>query len=48
MKPGSGHPYVGAGIDIAEASMNDAGVLDITLADDDDTVFAYQLAAGSL
>jgi opacity protein-like surface antigen len=39
-------PYLGAGIGVALVSMNDVGALGLTLADDDDTVFAYQFAAG--
>lgn len=43
-------PYVGAGIGVASVSLNDvgatAGGLTVELADDDDTVFAYQLGAG--
>lgn len=39
-------PYVGGGIGIANVSINDLAVLGIPLADDDDTVFAYQFGAG--
>lgn len=39
-------PYLGAGIGVAQVSMNDVGALGLTLADDDDTVFAYQFATG--
>ncbi len=38
--------YVGGGAGIANVSINDAEILGIPLADDDDTVFAYQLGAG--
>jgi len=40
-------PYLGAGIGVAQVSINDLGILGISLADDDDTVFAYQFAAGA-
>lgn len=40
-------PYLGAGIGVAQVSMNDVGAAGERLADDDDTVFAYQLAAGA-
>ncbi len=43
-------PYVGGGIGFANVSLNDAGAraggISVELADDDDTVFAYQLGAG--
>ncbi len=39
-------PYLGGGIGLALVSINDATVVGIPLADDDDTVFAYQLGAG--
>ena len=39
-------PYVGGGIGFANVSINDLASLGFFLADDDDTVFAYQLKAG--
>lgn len=39
-------PYVGGGIGVAYLSVNDVGALGNPLADDDDTVFAYQLGVG--
>ena len=39
-------PYVGGGIGVARLSINDAAVLGITLVDDDDIVFAYQVGGG--
>lgn len=39
-------PYIGAGIGLARVSVNDVTVLGEKIADDSDTVFAYQLAAG--
>lgn len=39
-------PYLGGGIGVANVSINDLGVLGLPVADDDDTVFAYQLGAG--
>ncbi len=39
--------YIGGGAGIAKVSINDADVLGIPLADDDDTVFAYQVGAGA-
>ena len=38
--------YIGGGIGYAIVSINDASVLGIPLADDDDSVFAYQLGTG--
>ena len=38
--------YLGGGIGYAIVSINDASILDIPLADDDDSVFAYQLGTG--
>lgn len=40
------HPYIGAGVGFAEVAINDATISGIKLADDSDTVFAYQLMAG--
>ncbi len=39
-------PYVGGGIGVARLSINDAAVLGITVVDDDDIVFAYQVGGG--
>jgi outer membrane autotransporter protein len=39
-------PYVGGGVGFANISANDVEVEGIDVADDDDNVFAYQLAAG--
>lgn len=39
-------PYLGAGIGVADISFNDVEVVGVGFADDEDTVFAYQLAAG--
>ncbi len=39
-------PYVGAGIGVARVSINDAEVLGVTIADDSDSVFAYQFMVG--
>ena len=39
-------PYIGAGIGFANISVNDLTVNNYRVGDDDDTVFAYQLAAG--
>lgn len=39
-------PFVGGGLGVARVSVNDAAILGITFADDDDWVFAYQLGAG--
>ncbi len=39
-------PYVGVGIGFATIDMNDVEIEDVSLGDDDDNVFAYQLAAG--
>ena len=38
--------YLGGGIGYAIVSINDARVVGVALADDDDTVFAYQLGTG--
>lgn len=40
------HPYVGAGVGVAHVSINDARVGNAGVADDSDTVFAYQLMVG--
>lgn len=40
------HPYIGAGAGLAEVSINGAQANGVALADDSDTVFAYQLMAG--
>lgn len=39
-------PYLGAGVGVANVEISDLEVAGIDVADDDDTVFAYQLAAG--
>ena len=39
-------PYIGGGVGIANVSFNDVAVLGVTIVDDDDTVFAYQVGAG--
>jgi len=39
-------PYLMGGFGIAKVSVNDAKVLGVDLADDDDTVFAYQIGVG--
>lgn len=39
-------PYIGAGLGLAQVSVKDLSVFGVTLADDDDVVFAYQLIAG--
>jgi opacity protein-like surface antigen len=39
-------PYIGAGIGMAQVSVNDLSILGVTVLDDDDAVFAYQLIAG--
>jgi opacity protein-like surface antigen len=39
-------PYAGGGVGAAIISVNDAAILGIPLADDDDTVFAWQLGGG--
>lgn len=39
-------PYVGGGIGVARVSINDFKVLGIPLADDSDTVFAWQVGGG--
>jgi opacity protein-like surface antigen len=39
-------PYLGGGIGFAQVSVNDAKIAGVALADDDDTVFAYQVGAG--
>ena len=39
-------PYVGGGVGVARLSINDAAVLGITVVDDDDIVFAYQVGGG--
>ena len=38
--------YLGGGIGVAIISINDADILGVPLADDDDTAFAYQLGTG--
>lgn len=40
------HPYVGGGIGFAEINVDNATVLGVFLADDSDTVFAYQAGGG--
>lgn len=45
--PGSPwRPFLGGGLGVARISINDATIVGIPLADDDDWVFAYQLGAG--
>lgn len=39
-------PYIGAGIGMAQVSINDLSILGVTVLDDDDGVLAYQLIAG--
>lgn len=39
-------PYIGGGVGFANVSINDFAAVGLFLADDDDTVFAYQLKAG--
>lgn len=39
-------PYVGGGVGVARLSINDAAVLGVTVVDDDDIVFAYQVGGG--
>lgn len=39
-------PFAGGGLGVARISINDATIVGIPLADDDDWVFAYQLGAG--
>ncbi|MDX1431755.1 MAG: outer membrane beta-barrel protein [Gammaproteobacteria bacterium] len=39
-------PYIGGGIGVASVAVNDLEAQGILIADDDDTVFAYQLKAG--
>jgi len=39
-------PYLGAGIGAANVSINDLSAAGVPVADDDDTVFAYQFKAG--
>lgn len=39
-------PYVGGGVGLARLSINDVAVLGVTIVDDDDTVFAYQVSGG--
>lgn len=39
-------PYVGGGVGVARLSINDAAILGVTVADDDDIVFAYQVGGG--
>jgi opacity protein-like surface antigen len=39
-------PYLGGGIGVANVSINDLGAFGVPFADDDDTVFAYQVGAG--
>ena len=39
-------PFIGAGLGVAKVSVKDLKVAGITVADDDDVVFAYQLIAG--
>lgn len=39
-------PYAGGGIGLAIVSLNDAEILGIPVADDDDTVFAWQVGGG--
>jgi outer membrane autotransporter protein len=39
-------PYLGAGLGVANVSMNDVKVAGVKVVDDDDTVFAYQIGAG--
>ena len=40
-------PYIGAGVGMAQISANELSVLNTQIVDDDDTVFAYQVAAGA-
>ena len=39
-------PYLGGGVGFAHISINDASIFGVTLADDSDTVFAFQLGGG--
>ena len=39
-------PFVGGGLGVARISINDASILGISFADDEDWVFAYQVGAG--
>jgi opacity protein-like surface antigen len=39
-------PYVGGGVGLARVSLNNVSVAGVTLVDDDDVAFAYQLGAG--
>lgn len=39
-------PYVGGGVGLARVGLNNVSVAGITLVDDEDTAFAYQLGAG--
>ena len=39
-------PYIGAGLGLAQVSVKDLKVVGVTVADDDDVVFAYQFIAG--
>jgi len=41
-------PYAGGGIGFAQVDINDFSVGSITIGNDDDTVFAYQLGVGSV
>ncbi len=43
---GRWRPYLGGGAGIAIISVNDVAISGVPLADDDDTVFAFQLGAG--
>ena len=39
-------PYLGGGVGLARVSANDVKVLGVTVVDDSDTVFAFQIGAG--
>ena len=44
---GPWHVYLGGGAGLAIVSINDLSIVGVPLADDDDTVFAYQLGTGA-
>ena len=43
---GRWRPYLGGGVGISNISVSDVAISGVPLADDDDTVFAFQLGAG--